>query len=295
MKMRTGKEFNLFDIFNYIVLGLLSIIALIPFLLVIIVSFTPEKYIMMNGFSLFPKELTLTAYKWILGGNSTIFNAYKISIIVTASGVVGGLVLVSMMAYSASRKHLRYRNIIAYIAWVPTVFYSGLIPFYMVLIKLHLQNNILGLIVPMLISPLNVFLMMNYFRGLPDAIMESSKIDGASDFKTFIRIVMPMSTPVIATVSLFIILQFWNDWQLSLLLLDTGHRNLFPLQYLLRQIMAQVSFAQNQTVKMVGANELPQESVKMATILVTLGPVVLVYPYIQKYFVRGITLGAVKG
>lgn len=284
-----------FNIFNYIFLSLLSLAAIIPFILVIMVSLTPEKYIMLDGYSLFPREFSLTAYKWILGKDSTVFNAYKISITTTSIGLVCSLVLVSMMAYPASRKHLKYRNIIAYVAWIPTVFYSGLIPFYMVLVKLKLQNNLWGLIVPMFMNPLNVFLMINYFRGLPDAIMESAKIDGASDFKTYVQIVLPMSTPVIATVALFVILQYWNDWQLPLLLLDTGHRHLYPLQYLLRQILAQVSFAQNQTVKLVGANELPQESVKMATVIVTLGPIVLVYPYIQKYFVKGITMGAIKG
>lgn len=293
--MKTSIREKLFNILNYTFLLLISALSLLPFVLVIIVSFTPEKYIMLDGYSLFPKAFSLTAYKWILGSNSTVFNAYKISIITTAAGLAGSLVLVSMMAYTASKKHLKYRSVIAFIAWIPTVFYSGLIPFYMVLIKLNLQNNIWGLIVPMFMSPFNVFLMLNYFRGLPDAVMESAKIDGASEFRTFVQIVMPMSTPVIATVSLFVILQYWNDWQLSLLLLDTGHRKLFPLQYLLRQIMAQVSFTQQQTVQVVGANELPQESVKMATVIVTLGPVVLVYPFIQKYFVKGITLGAVKG
>ncbi len=293
--MRTSIGDKLFNVFNYIFLSLLSAAAVLPFILVLVVSFTPEKYIMMDGYSLLPKGFTLTAYKWILGSNSTVFSAYKISIFIAIAGLCGGIVLVSMTAYAASRKQLRYRNIIAYIAWIPTVFYSGLIPFYMILVKLHLQNNILGLIIPMLMSPFNVFLMINYFRGLPESIMESAKIDGASDFKTFLRIVIPMSTPVIATVSLFIILQYWNDWQLPLLLLDTGHRELYPLQYLLRQIMAQVSFAQDQTVQLVGANELPQESVKMATVIVTLGPILLVYPYIQKFFIKGITLGAVKG
>jgi putative aldouronate transport system permease protein len=293
--MQTLEEKSFFNFFNYLFLTILSIIAIIPFYLVIVTSFTKESYITLHGYTFFPREFTLTAYKWILGSNSAIFNGYKITIFITAVGLVFSLILVSMISYAASRKHLKYRNIIAMIAWVPTVFYGGLIPFYMVLVKLHFQNNVLGLIVPMLISPFNVFLMLNYFRGLPEAIMESAKIDGASDFRTFIRIVLPMSKPVLATVSLFIILQFWNEWNLTLLLIDTQHRNLYPLQYLLRQILSQVSFAQNQTSQMIGSNELPQESVKMATVVVTIGPIVLVYPYIQRFFVKGITLGAVKG
>jgi len=274
-------------------MSVVAIIAIIPFYLVIITSFTQEKYITLDGYRMFPRGLTLTAYKWVLGDNSTVFGAYKITIFITIVGTVIGLFLTSMMGYVASRKHLKYRNVISMIAYIPVVFYGGIIPFYMVLLSLHLKNNILGLIVPMLINPMNVFLMMNYFRGLPDAVMESAKIDGASDYKTYLKIVMPMSGPVIATVALFIMLQYWNEWYLSLLLIDDT--KLYPLQFLLRQIIARVSYAQGQSGSVIQASELPQESVKMATVCVTLGPILLVYPYIQKYFVKGITIGAVKG
>lgn len=293
--MKTSIQNKAFNIFNYLLLTIISLLAVIPFYLVIVTSFTKESYIMQNGYTFFPKELTLTAYKWILGGNSTVYNSYKVTVLITVVGLAFGLLFVSMLAYAASRKHLKYRNVLSVIAWIPTVFYGGLIPFYMVLVKLHFQNNFWGLVVPIFVNPFNIFLMINYFRGLPDAVMESAKIDGASDIRTFISIVLPMSTPVIATVSLFIILQLWNEWNLALLLIDNSHKNLYPLQYLLRQIMAQVSFSQGQNIQVVGANELPQESVKMATVAVTIGPVILVYPYIQRYFVKGITLGAVKG
>lgn len=293
--MKLSFQNKVFNLFNYTLLAIISISALIPFYLVVITSFTKESNITMHGYAFFPKELSCDAYKWILGRNSTVYNSYKVTILITIVGLAFGLLLVSMLAYAASRKHLRYRNVLAMIAWIPTVFYGGLIPFYMVLVKLNLQNNFWGLVVPIFVSPFNIFLMINYFRGLPDAVMESAKIDGANDIRTFISIALPMSSPVIATVSLFIILQMWNEWNLALLLIDNSHKNLYPLQYLLRQIMAQVSYSQGQNIQVVGANELPQESIKMATVAVTIGPVILVYPYIQKYFVKGITLGAVKG
>lgn len=293
--MEKSKGFKFFDVLNYCFMTLISLVAVIPIYLVVVTSFTSEKYITMNGYTFFPKELSLVAYHWVLGSNSTIFNAYKVTVLITLAGLAGSLALVSMVAYAASRKHLKYRNVISMIAWIPTVFYGGLIPFYMVLVKLHFQNNIWGLFVPLLINPFNVFLMLNYFRGLPDAVMESAKIDGASDFKTFLRIVIPMSAPVLATVSLFTVMQIWNEWSLSLLMIDTNHRNLYPLQYLLRQILSAVSFSQGQSTQVVGANELPQESVKMATVVVTIGPIIFVYPFIQRYFIKGITLGAIKG
>lgn len=291
--MKKQKGSMGFNIINNMFLSLVSLVCLIPFYLVIITSFTEEKYIQADGYKLFPKGLTLDAYKWVLGGNSTVFNSYKVTIFITVAGTVLGLILVSMVAYAASRKHLKYRNVISMIVYIPMVFYGGLVPFYMVLINLGLKNSILGLFVPVLIAPMNVFLMINYFRGLPEAVMESAKIDGADDFRTFIKIVLPMSAPVIATVALFIMLQIWNEWVLSLLLIDDSKK--YPLQFLLRQIIARVSYAQSQSQSMVNAAEMPQESVKMATVVVTLGPIVLVYPFIQKYFVKGITVGAVKG
>lgn len=291
--MKKKKENMAFNVINNLFLSLVALACLIPFYLVIITSFTQEKYIKADGYKLFPRGLTLDAYKWVLGGNSTVFNSYKITIFITVAGTVLGLILVSMVAYSASRKHLKYRNVISMIVYIPMVFYGGLVPFYMVLINLGFKNSIPGLFIPILIAPMNVFLMINYFRGLPEAVMESAKIDGADDFRTFIKIVLPMSGPVIATVALFIMLQIWNEWVLSLLLIDDSKK--YPLQFLLRQIIARVSYAQSQSQSMVNAAEMPQESVKMATVVVTLGPIVLVYPFIQKYFVKGITIGAVKG
>ncbi|MEN6313950.1 MAG: carbohydrate ABC transporter permease [Clostridiaceae bacterium] len=284
---------KIFNVGNYTFLGICALIALIPFYLVIISSFTSEKCILMDGYRLWPRELSTRAYEFVLGKNSAVYNGYKISIITTVIGTLCGLIITSMYAYPASRKHVKYRNVISLIAYIPVVFNGGVVPLYMVLVNLKLQDSLLGLIVPMFVAPMNVFLMLNYFRGLPDAVMESAKMDGAGDFRTFLSIVLPMSGPVLATVALFIILQYWNEWFLALLIIND--RKLFPLQYLLRQIMARVSYVQSQAKEAVTAGSMPQESVKMATVVVTIGPIVFVYPFIQKYFVKGITIGAIKG
>jgi len=293
LNIKTGFGDRIFDISNYIFLGICALIALIPFYLVIISSFTSEKHILMDGYRLWPRELSTLAYQYVLGKDSAVLNGYKISVITTVIGTLCGVFVTSMYAYPASRRYVKYRNVISLIAYIPVVFNGGVVPLYMVLINLNLQDRLIGLIIPMLVAPMNVFLMLNYFRNLPDAVMESAKIDGANDYRTYLSIVLPMSGPVIATVALFIILQYWNEWFLALLIIND--RKLYPLQYLLRQIMARVSYVQNQAKEAMTAGSMPQESVKMATVVVTIGPIIFVYPFIQKYFVKGITIGAIKG
>ena len=293
LNIKTGFGGRIFDTSNYILLGICALIALIPFYLVIISSFTSEKCILMDGYRLWPRELSTLAYQYVLGKDSAVLNGYKISIITTVIGTLCGVFVTSMYAYPASRRYVKYRNVISLIAYIPVVFNGGVVPLYMVLVNLNLQDRLIGLIIPMLVAPMNVFLMLNYFRNLPDAVMESAKIDGANDYRTYLSIVLPMSGPVIATVALFIILQYWNEWFLALLIIND--RKLYPLQYLLRQIMARVSYVQNQAKEAMTAGSMPQESVKMATVTVTIGPIIFVYPFIQKYFVKGITIGAIKG
>lgn len=291
--MQKSKGLKAFYILNNILMIVVSLIALIPFVLVFMASISDESSILRNGFMLIPEKFSLKAYRIILGINSTIYNGYKISIIVTVLGTVLALAMTSMLAYACSRKHFRYRNIFAMLTYWPMLFSGGMVPFYIVLLNLHLKDNLLGLIIPMALNPFNVFLMLNYFRGLPEALIDSAKIDGASEFTTFARIIMPLAGPVIATVGLFYILSYWNNWYLALLLIDDAKK--YPLQFLLRQIMSRIQFAQTGLGQTMTVGSIPDQSVRMATVIVTIGPIVLVYPYIQKYFVKGITIGAVKG
>jgi len=282
----------LFDITNNFVLMIISLVAIVPCLLVLAVSVTDEKYIMLDGFSLFPKKFSLEAYKVILGGNSSVFDSYKISIGMTVIGTFISIILVSMIAFSISRPNLKYRNLISMFVYWPMVMSTGLVPFYMVMIKLGFKNSFIGLIIPMLMNPMNVFIMLNFFRGIPASLSESAKIDGANEFKVYMSVILPMSKPVLSTIALFVAMQYWNDWVLGLLLIED--QKLFPLQYLLKQVLSQAEWAQSGKGS-TNTGVIPLESVKMATVVVTIGPIIFLYPYLQKYFIKGIMIGAVKG
>ncbi len=285
------KRFSLFKITNTIFLALVSILTLFPFLIVLAVSFSDESSLAKNGFRLIPEKWSLDAYRLLFDG-SVVFDAYRISIIVTAAGTVFSVLITSMLGYALSRKSLKYRNVLNMLVYIPMIFSGGLVPFYMVLLKLHLKDNILGLILPMLFNPFFMFLILNFFRGLPDAVIESAKIDGAGEFRIYRSIVMRLAAPGIATITLFYALNYWNEWNLALLLINDT--KLYPLQYLLRMILMRVTYV-GQAAMNANVSEIPAESTKMATVIVTIGPIMLVYPFVQKYFIKGITIGAVKG
>lgn len=285
------KRFSLFRVTNTIFLAVVSILTLFPFLVVLAVSFSDESSIAKNGFRLIPEKWSLGAYRLLFEG-SVVFDAYRISIIVTVAGTIISVLITSMLGYALSRKSLKYRNVLNMIVYIPMIFSGGLVPFYMVLLKLHLKDNILGLILPMLFNPFFMFLILNFFRGLPDAVIESAKIDGAGEFRIYRSIVMRLAAPGIATITLFYALNYWNEWNLALLLINDTR--LYPLQYLLRMILMRVSYV-GQAAMNANVSEIPAESTKMATVIVTIGPIMLVYPFVQKYFIKGITIGAVKG
>ncbi len=285
------KRFSLFKITNTVFLAFVSILTLFPFLIVLAVSFSDESSIAKNGFRLIPEKWSLGAYRLLFEG-SVVFDAYRISIIVTVAGTVLSVLITSMLGYALSRKNLKYRNVLNMIVYIPMIFSGGLVPFYMVLLKLHLKDNILGLILPMLFNPFFMFLILNFFRGLPDAIIESAKIDGAGEFRIYRSIVMRLAAPGIATITLFYALNYWNEWNLALLLINDT--KLYPLQYLLRMILMRVTYV-GQAAMNANVSEIPAESTKMATVIITIGPIMLVYPFVQKYFIKGITIGAVKG
>lgn len=285
------KRFSLFNFFNLIFLFIVSIITLIPFLLVLGSSFSDEGSISKYGFSVIPKIFSLDAYKSIFANSSTIVNAYKITLTITIVGTIIAVVITSMLAYALSRKQLKYRNILNLFVYIPMIFSGGIVPFYIVIHKLGFVDNIWGLIIPMVFNPFNFFLLLNFFRGLPDEIVESVKIDGAGEFRILTSIVMKIALPGIATMCLFYSLAFWNDWTLSLYLINKTE--LYPLQFLLRAIMQRATIIAGSNAHFAG--DIPAESVKMATVIITVGPILLVYPFIQRYFIKGLTIGSVKG
>ena len=275
-----------------------SFICLYPFLMVVGGSLMTNSEVMNGGFRVFPKEPTLASYKMLLGNGNLILNGYKITITVTVVGTFLAVVVNGMMGYVLSRRNMAGRRILNLYVLLTMLFSGGMVPWYMICTKyLHLQNSIWALIVPSIVGAWNIYLIRNYFSGIPEELWESGKLDGASEFTIFSRIYLPLGKPVIATVVLFAALGYWNDWWLGLMLID--RTELQPLQMLLRTMMSNIQFLQTMSQQSSEVQALlasvPGDGVKMAMVIVTTGPIILLYPIVQKYFMKGIMVGAVKG
>ena len=297
--MKKSKDIKLFNLINYTIITIVALICLIPFLLVLAGSFTDEKEIIMNGYSLFPSKLSLAAYKTALQEPMAILRAYGVTISLTILGTALGLFIVAMTGYVLQRKDFVLRNKISFFFYFTTLFSGGLVPWYILMVKyLHLKDNYLALLLPPLLSVFNIIIMKSYISGIPQALTESAKIDGAGDFQIFIKIIIPLLKPALATVGLFIALGYWNDWYNSMLFIN--NEKLFSLQYYLYRIVNNIEAYKNILAQTGGSSmgsviEMPTESLKMALAIIVTGPIALLYPFVQKYFVSGITVGAVKG
>ena len=270
-----------------------SAICLIPLIVVLSISLSEEQSIFQGGYSLIPEKFSFKAYEFILLGNTPILHAYFVTIMVTICGTLLHLIISSMFAYTLSRNEVKYRNIVSFLVVFCLLFSGGLVPWYILLTKyLHLKDTFLGLIFPYLVSSVNVLIMRNFFKGIPEEIIESARIDGSGEFNTFVKLVVPLSTPVLATIGLFVAVFYWNDWFTAAMLVENS--KLYTLQFLLQSIMNNIAYLQgNALIEDIAAN-LPDETARMATCVLAVGPIVIAYPYLQKYFVKGLTLGAVK-
>jgi len=281
----------------YIVITVFSIACLIPFLFILSGSFTDEMEIIHKGFALIPAKTSYSSWVMLSHDLSTIVSGYIITVSVTVVGTLLSLLVTSLMAYPLSVTTLRYRNAIAFFAFFTMIFSGGIVPWYIIVSNvLHLRNTFLALILPYTINAWNMFLLRNFFRTIPKELAESAKIDGAAEITIFARLIIPLSTPGLATVGLFIALGYWNDWWLSLMFIENRH--LYPVQLMLRAIISNVQFLRTSvaaTLASDASRTLPFEGVKMATCLVTIGPIILLYPFVQRYFMKGIIVGAVKG
>jgi putative aldouronate transport system permease protein len=292
--VRTRRRFTIGKVAVYVVLALFSIACLLPILLTLMVSITEEDSIIRNGYSLFPEQFSLDGYRTIFVNWGLIFRGYIVSITVTVVGSILALIITSLAAYPMSNPNVKYRNAIALYFFITILFQGGLVPWYLMNIKLGLTDNIFALIVPTLMfSAFNMFLVKNFMESLPGALRESAYIDGANDIRIAIQIYMPLCMPVLATVSLFYALNYWNDWYNAIMLVD--NKELYPMQYILFQLRSNIQMLE---MLPTGANSgytLPAESTKMATVILTIGPIVFLYPYLQRYFVKGLIVGSVKG
>ncbi len=281
----------------YVIVFLISAACIIPFLMVISGSLSTQKDIMEHGYSLIPINVTFVAYQVLFMKIDIILQAYKITFLVTIIGTVASLLINAMIAYSISRKSVKYRNAISVYCLITILFSGGMVPWYIVCINyFHLKDQLIALIVPYLANAWYIFLLRNFIGSIPEELHESAKIDGAGEMRTFAQIILPLSKPALATIGLFIALGYWNDWWLALMLVDD--EKLRPIQFLLRVIVSNIQFLQSQ----IGTSEIrnltdmtPTEGLKMATCILTIGPITFLYPLLQRYFVKGIMVGAIKG
>jgi len=294
MKIKKSRDEIIFNVIVYPVIALLTLACLIPFWLIVAASFTDNSAIMIDGYKLLPSRWSINAYRYIFAVPMDILRSYGVTIFITVVGTFSGLFLITMAGYVLNRKDFKYRNKISFYIYFTTLFSGGMIPSYILMVSvLNLQNNYLSVILAGLMSPFLIILMRNFMKSIPDALIEAAKIDGAGDFKIFTSIVIHLAGPAIATVGLFLALGYWNNWYTPMLYLTKP--KMYPLQYYLYNILTAQQSAQQAGVIVEGMDTFPGEAIKMAMAVVATGPILLLYPYVQKYFVRGITIGAVKG
>lgn len=269
-----------------------GLLCFFPFWLIFINSFADSGVLNTKGFRLLPDTWSFDSYRYLFTGNR-IYRSYSVSLAVTAIGTILGTLMASMYAYSLSHRKVRYGSVLSFLTYFTMIMGSGLVGFYLLMVNwLDLKNNLLAMVLPYLLNPFYVFVLMAYFRTLPYEIYESASLDSGNDIYIFFRIILPISKPVLATIALFYALQYWNDWWLALLFIDV--ESLHPLQVMIRKVI-ELSYISNYVTGKTEFVVIPSEGIKLSTTIVTIGPIIFIYPFIQKYFVKGITLGAVKG
>lgn len=282
-------------IVGYVFVSIYALCCVIPFLIILSTSFTSEAVIRDIGVQIIPKEFTLESYKMVVK-SANIFKSYILTISMTVVGTFVGLFIISMTGYALQRKDFEFRNIISFYIYFTSLFSAGLAPYYLLMTQTyHLKDSYLAVLLPLLMSPWLVILMKNFVKAIPHEITESGKIDGAGDVRIFVSLVLPMLKPALATIGLFLAIGYWNEWYQSSLFLSSKVE-VKPLQYTLYEIVNKIDALRNSIAgQYVSITDIPTEGVKMANAVLATGPIVLAYPFVQRYFISGITVGAVKG
>ena len=276
--------------------ALLCVMIIFPFWLLVSASLSDPESLLRQGYRVIPNPVDFSAYRYVFRNPDQILRAYGVTFSFSVITMVLGVLLMAMIAYPLSRKNLRGRNGINFFLYFTMLFNGGLVPTYILVASvLHLNNTLWAYILPGLLSPWYVFMMRTFFSGLPDEIIESAKIDGASEYLIFFKMILPLSKPALATVALFVFLGKWNDWNTALLYITDA--KLFSLQYLLQKIIEDINILKQNagSAALAELSEIPTETVRMAMAVVVAGPALLVFPFFQKYFVKGLTVGSVKG
>ena len=299
-KVKKGKDVIALNIIAYGFCGLVALLCLVPFLMILAGSFSSEQAISQYGFSLLPQDFSLEAYATVFKDPMVVVRAYATTIGLTLVGTFLGLCIQTMTAYVLARKEFEWRNVFSFFFYFTTLFSGGLVPYYLLIRRtLGLADSYLALLLPLLFSVYNLLIMKSYILGIPDSLIDAAKIDGCGEFRILVQVVVPLIKPALATVGLFIALAYWNDWYNAMLYIKD--ENKYPLQYFLYQRVNDIEgykrLIANNSVSsaVINAISLPTQTLKMALTIVVTGPIVLAYPFVQKYFVQGITIGAVKG
>jgi putative aldouronate transport system permease protein len=274
-----------------IILTVMSVACVVPLLLVISASLTEEKALVLEGYKLIPSKISLYAYRYVLLQPDQIMRAYGVTIAVTVIGSVLGLLVMSLLAYVLSRQDFVLRRALSFYVFFTMLFNGGLVPWYILIARyLQMKDTLAVLIVPLLVNAWWILLLRTYFQGIPKELLEAAKMDGAGEWRVFFQVAVPLSTPALATVGLFAMLRYWNDWWMALLFIEKPR--LVPLQYLLYAILKNIDFLASNP-QTVGV-PVPVQPVRMAMAVMAIGPIIFGYLFVQKYFVRGITLGSFK-
>ena len=296
MRMTDKKRFELF---SSVVMFVLTIVVLMPIVLVFVSSVTDEKTLVAYGYTIFPRKLSWASYYYMIQKGTTIFRAYGISILVTAIGTTVGVLITAMLAYPMSRKDFKYRNVLAFFVFFTMLFNGGVVASFIMWSRIfRVTNTIWAYVLPnYLVVAFNVFLVRNYYaNSVPDSLIEAAQLDGAQELTIFFKIMLPLAIPTIATISLFSGLVYWNDWINGLYFITDP--SMYNIQNLLIRIMDNIQFLKSSSnAALLGPQriQLPGSSVRMAIAVIGMLPIVLIYPFVQKHFIRGVVIGAIKG
>lgn len=301
--MIQSRSEKIYQVVAHIILILMVFCIVMPFILLFMSSITDENTLIQNGYSYFPEKYSLTAYKYIWNQRVKVFQAYGMTILVTAVGTLVNIAMSAMLAYGLSKQKLPFRRFFAFYVFFTMLFNGGLVPTYMMYTgTFHIKNTVFALIVPtFMMSAMNVILIRTYYQtSIPDALYEAAEIDGAGPFKVFTTIALPLGKPILVTMGLFSALGYWNDWTNGLYYLSgTEGEKLYTIQNVLNQMMSQIEFLSSNSAAASAASsdiaKVPQTAVRMAIAFVAMLPMLVIYPFLQKYFQKGIALGAVKG
>lgn len=289
-----STAYRVFSVCNVVLMALIAISTIAPFLYVFSISVTSQEMLGRHGFTMLPREIDLSNYAYIFKYNGQrLLRSYGNTFFITVIGTLLNILFSAMLAFPLSRRNLPYRNVLVMMVFFTMIFNGGLIPTYLVVSKTGLMNSIWSMIIPNLVNVWNMLLMRNFFMAIPDSLEESAQIDGASTMRVLFAVILPLSLPSLCTVGLFYAVDHWNDWfSASIYIRDTEKQ---PMMMYLREILMSSKAAEEATSSTMLFKQIPSEGIKNATVMITILPIICVYPFIQKFFVKGVLVGSVKG